>query len=92
MCLAHVGLGIAVLGMIESTVGEIEIMPTLASNESVVVGQYNVTLEKIEIVKGPNYNAQKAHLLLTKNGKDIVHVTANEHTFWRYLLVLSSRA
>ena len=82
MCLAHVGLGIAVLGMIESTVGEIEIMPTLASNESVVVGQYNVTLEKIEIVKGPNYNAQKAHLLLTKNGKDIATLQPEKRFYW----------
>jgi cytochrome c-type biogenesis protein CcmF len=92
MCLAHLGLGIAVLGMIESTIGEVELMPTLASGESVVMGQYKVTLEKIETVKGPNYNAQKAHLLLTKNGKNIATLQPEKRFYWTQKSIHSETA
>jgi len=60
MTLAHVGLGVFVLGASVETSGRVEAAEALAIGQSVKVGAYTLTLDGVSPVQGPNYAADRA--------------------------------
>ena len=59
MTLAHIGLGVFVLGAVVETSGRVEAAQALAVGESVKVGAYTLTLEGVAPIDGPNYSADR---------------------------------
>ena len=62
MTLAHIGLGVFVLGVAMETSGKIEVARDLSPGQSLQVGAFTLTMREVQQVDGPNYSAQRAVL------------------------------
>ncbi len=69
--LAHLGLGVFVLGACFELAGRQEASATLSAGQSLPLGAYVLTLREVIPVNGPNYNAQRAMIAATKGGRAI---------------------
>ena len=71
MSLAHIGLGVFILGAGLETSGRIEAASVLSPGHSMSVGGYVLTLGKVGDIDGPNYSAQRATLAVARNGAPV---------------------
>ncbi|WP_411288251.1 heme lyase CcmF/NrfE family subunit [Phenylobacterium sp.] len=71
MTLAHLGLGVFTLGAVFETTWKVEAAEVLPVGGSLDAGAYHVTLAAIRDVDGPNYDAERAQLRITRNGQPI---------------------
>lgn len=71
MVLAHVGLGLFVFGAVVETQAKLSTVDHLQVGGKLAVGAYEVRLNSIERVPGPNYEAQRGVLSVRKGGKAI---------------------
>ena len=62
MTLAHLGLGVFILGAVVETGFKAEAARALSIGQSVSAGLWTVTLDQIHIVEGPNYLAEQGRL------------------------------
>ncbi len=69
MTCAHAGLGIAIMGMIGSTVWDEESIQVMKFGESIELGGYTYTLENVREMQGPNYIAQVGTFAVSQNGE-----------------------
>jgi cytochrome c-type biogenesis protein CcmF len=67
--LAHFGLGLFILGACFETAWKIELAEPMNAGRTVPLGGYELTLEKVEIVDGPNYLAERGLLTVRKGGR-----------------------
>ena len=68
MTLAHLGLGVFVLGACFETGWRAEAAQTLPIGGSLDVGAYHLTLDQVGGVDGPNYDAERGLVRVTKDG------------------------
>ncbi|MBP9231957.1 MAG: heme lyase CcmF/NrfE family subunit, partial [Phenylobacterium sp.] len=68
MTFAHLGLGVFVLGACFETSWKAEAAETLALGQTLNVGAYELTLDRIQGVDGPNYDAERATIIARKDG------------------------
>ena len=66
--LAHIGLGVFVMGACFETSWKVENAEALATGETMRTGAYELRLDKVGPVDGPNYTAERAQITATKNG------------------------
>jgi cytochrome c-type biogenesis protein CcmF len=71
MTLAHLGLGVFVLGACFETGWKVEAAETLPIGGHLSVGAYELTLEAIKGVDGPNYDAERATIHAVKAGREV---------------------
>ena len=69
MTLAHVGLGVFVLGACFETGWRAEAAETLPLGGSLNVGAYHLTLAGVNAIEGPNYDADQGTIVATRGGK-----------------------
>ncbi|MFN4178262.1 heme lyase CcmF/NrfE family subunit [Phenylobacterium sp.] len=69
MTLAHLGLGVFVLGAVFETTWKVEAAEALPVGGSLDVGAYHVALDSIRAVDGPNYEAERAGVTVTRKGE-----------------------
>jgi cytochrome c-type biogenesis protein CcmF len=81
MSLAHIGLGLFILGAAMETSGRIEAAKVLSPGESMSVAGYQLTLGNVGDVQGPNYTAQRATLAVTRGGRAVCQA-APERRFY----------
>jgi len=72
MMSAHLGMAVTVIGVCLSSYYGIELDMRLKPHESALLGNYNITFEGAEALKGPNYTGTQA-IFKIDSGKD-VHV------------------
>ncbi|WP_031551718.1 heme lyase CcmF/NrfE family subunit [Parvularcula oceani] len=72
--LAHLGLGIAVLGMVGTSLWVSEEQAVLAPGESLEVAGYTLTLERIYEARGPNYLSEVSAFTLSRDGKELAEL------------------
>ncbi len=65
MTLAHVGLGVFVLGAGSELAWRVEAAQTLNLGQSVASGGYTLTLQQVAPLQGPNFTAQRAVIQVT---------------------------
>ncbi|RAK56715.1 heme lyase CcmF/NrfE family subunit [Phenylobacterium deserti] len=75
MTLAHIGLGIFVLGACFETGWKQEAAETLPIGGSLDVGAYHLVLETIGGVEGPNYEAERGIIRATRDGAPVCTAT-----------------
>jgi cytochrome c-type biogenesis protein CcmF len=82
MTLAHIGLAVAVIALtgVESYTSEQDI--ALATGASANVGGYDFKLTGTEATEGPNYNAIRATVLVSRDGQPITTLYPESRTFW----------
>jgi len=81
MTLAHLGLGIFVLGAVFETGWKAEAAEALPVGGALDVGGYHVALESVRPVDGPNYDADQAVLSVTRNGQPICRAEPERRTY-----------
>jgi cytochrome c-type biogenesis protein CcmF len=74
MTLAHLGLGVFVLGAVYETAWKLETAEALSIGGTLDVGAYHVTLDAVSQVEGPNFDADEAAITVTKAGRVICRV------------------
>ncbi|MCF6262056.1 MAG: heme lyase CcmF/NrfE family subunit [Xanthomonadales bacterium] len=69
MVLAHIGVGVFVIGvaMVETTSTEKHL--AMGSGDSYTIAEYQFTFKGTEHIDGPNFSAERGTFLVTKNGK-----------------------
>jgi len=76
--LSHLGIGIAVLGMAGSSLGEKEMIQALKIGDKIRVGPISLTLQQVTSREGANYTAHRATLDL-ENG---LPLTPEKRFYW----------
>jgi cytochrome c-type biogenesis protein CcmF len=71
MTLAHLGLGVFILGACYETGWKAEAAEALAPGGSLDVGAYHLVLDRVSDVDGPNYEADRAIIHASKGGKPV---------------------
>ena len=71
MTLAHLGLGVFILGACFETGWKSEAAEALPAGGALNVGAYHLVLESVSDVDGPNYDAERAVVRATRNGQPI---------------------
>jgi cytochrome c-type biogenesis protein CcmF len=71
MTLAHMGLGVFVLGACFETGWKAEAAETLPIGGQIQIGAYTAKLDRINEVEGPNFDADQGILTVTKAGKPV---------------------
>nr|MEA2798991.1 cytochrome c-type biosis protein CcmF [Phenylobacterium sp.] len=71
MTLAHLGLGVFVLGACFELGWKAESAETLPIGGALDVGGYHLVLENVGPVDGPNYDAERGVIRATKDGKPV---------------------
>ena len=71
MLLAHVGVAVFILGVTVVSGFQSEADVRMAAGESTTVGGYTFTLHGVREIKGPNYVAAQASILVTQGDKPV---------------------
>jgi cytochrome c-type biogenesis protein CcmF len=69
MTVAHMGIGVFIIGIILTSLYSIEKDVRLAPGESFSMAGYRFQLEGVSEVEGPNYVANQGKMTVTKDGK-----------------------
>jgi cytochrome c-type biogenesis protein CcmF len=81
MTLAHASMGVIVLGISASSAWQSERILVMAPGDTVAIAGYDVRLARVDKVKGPNYLAVRAELVVTDKGKPVTILTPEKRTF-----------
>jgi len=81
MTLAHLGLGVFVMGAVFETGWKVEAAEALQIGGSLDIGAYHVRLDAVRPVNGPNYDADQATLTVTKAGQPICTSTPERRLY-----------
>ncbi len=79
--LGHAGLGVLVIGITGVTAWRAEGIAALAPGESLTVAGYEVRLDRVDRVDGPNYWAQRATLTVRRNGRLVTVLHPEKRNF-----------
>ncbi len=66
MALAHLGLGVFILGAVVETGFKAESARALALGQSLSAGPWTVTLDQVRVIEGPNYLAEQGRLTVRR--------------------------
>ena len=67
MRVAHMGLGVTVIGIVGTTLWKIETAEIITPGQSITAGRWVVTLNNVDAGFGPNYSTIMAHLSAQTN-------------------------
>ena len=81
MTLAHLGLGVFVLGAVFETAWKIEAAEAVPIGGGVNVGEYSVRLDDVQPVQGPNYDADRGALTITRAGRQVCQVAPERRLY-----------
>ncbi|WP_052046135.1 cytochrome c-type biogenesis CcmF C-terminal domain-containing protein [Candidatus Paracaedibacter symbiosus] len=82
MSLAHMGIGVAILGMVLSSATEQEQVKALKIGEKLQIAGMTLKLDEINAIEGPNYVAQQAKLSLSRSDKVIAMLLPEKRFYW----------
>ena len=81
MTIAHVGMGVTVLGIVATSAWRIEKIVAMKPGESVTVSGYELTFRGVQPQRGPNYIEQMATLDVRKDGEAIVQLKPSKRRY-----------
>ncbi|WP_293675785.1 heme lyase CcmF/NrfE family subunit [uncultured Phenylobacterium sp.] len=81
MTLAHLGLGVFVMGAVFETAWKVEAAEALQVGGALDIGAYHVRLDGVRPVTGPNYDADRAEISVTKDGRAVCRVHPERRQF-----------
>jgi len=92
MLLAHAGVGLFVFGVTLSGGFESKRELTLAPGTPVNVGGYDFRLGATESVRGPNYDAQRVAVTVSRGGRELLVLLPEKRTYRAQAMPLSHSA
>jgi cytochrome c-type biogenesis protein CcmF len=81
MTVAHIGLGVFIVGAAAESHSRIERTFMMSVDESVAFSDRMVTLSRIQQVEGPNYEAERAVLMVAQGGAPAQMMTAERRFY-----------
>jgi len=81
MSLAHLGVGLVVIGITASSSWQTEKIQVMRFGDSVDLAGYSVTLDGVEKVQGPNYSANRARFTVTWKGAYFASLFPERRTY-----------
>ncbi len=81
MALAHGGLGLVVAGIVGMTAWRQELVTALKVGETAELAGYKLTLEKVGMREGPNYEALTGIVRVTREGRHVAFMTPEKRRF-----------
>jgi cytochrome c-type biogenesis protein CcmF len=81
MTISHAALGFVVLGSVATAAWNVELIRTFRIGDRARFADWEVTLTNVEPVRGPNYDAERATITLTKDGKRFAVLTPERRMF-----------
>ncbi|MEW5703758.1 MAG: heme lyase CcmF/NrfE family subunit [Pseudomonadota bacterium] len=75
MAIAHGGIAVLAAGVTAATLWQTEKILAMTPGESVTIAGYDLRFEGVELVAGPNYEAERATFHAEKNGKPVATLT-----------------
>ncbi len=82
MSMAHIGLGVFVLGVTLVETATVERDVALRAGQGVQLAGYTFTYEGGENIAGPNYNGYRGHVVVTRNGSTVAQLTPEKRNYW----------
>jgi cytochrome c-type biogenesis protein CcmF len=81
MSLAHIGVGLFVLGVTMVNTFGIETDRALRPGESLEIGKYQYEMRELRDVQGPNYSAREAVIEIRRNGEFVSEVRPQKRQY-----------
>jgi cytochrome c-type biogenesis protein CcmF len=81
MTLAHLGLGVFVMGAVFETAWKVEAAEALPVGGGLDIGAYHVSLDAVRPVSGPNYDADQATVTVTRAGRPVCQATPERRLY-----------
>ncbi|MEO9463297.1 MAG: heme lyase CcmF/NrfE family subunit [Marinomonas sp.] len=82
MVCAHFGIAVALFGMASESAFTQEKLAAVAPGATEQVSDWNITLESVDPVAGPNWTALEAKLLVSRGNEKPVVVAPQSRNFW----------
>ncbi len=79
--IAHIGLGVMVVGIVGTTAWREEVVVALKPSEKVELAGYTLTFTGITPRKGPNYEETLATMVVTRDGKEITRLHPSKRRY-----------
>ena len=82
MIIAHLGIGLLILGITGSSVWQEEKITRMKINNEVKINKYTISFKKINEIIGPNYVALQGNFLASDDKKNIIAILKPENRFY----------
>jgi cytochrome c-type biogenesis protein CcmF len=82
MIVAHLGIGLLILGVTGSSVWQIEKISKMKINDEIRINNYKIIFNNISEIKGPNYLSLKGNFLVYNNKKNLITTLNPENRFY----------
>jgi len=80
--IAHLGVGLLILGITASSIWQIEKIATMKINSELQINNYKIKFNQIKEVKGPNYLALQGNFIISDNKKNIITTLKPQNRFY----------
>ena len=87
MHLAHIGIGLIILGITGSSVWQEEKILKMKFNDEIIVKNHTIILEKINEIKAINYIALRGNFLVYDNNKNLITKLEPENRYYPVTLL-----
>ena len=91
MTLAHLGIAIFVCGASADSAWRSEVVFNAKEKDQTQIAGFNLKLQKVDRLKGPNYETERAHILVTKDSKTVANLYP-ERRFYPVQQMLTTEA
>ena len=81
MTVAHLGVGLVVAGVLGATVFKTESIQNMKPGDAVDVAGYTFTLDRVERLNGPNYQAERGVFRISTDGEQFATVNAERRAY-----------
>ena len=92
MIIAHLGIGLLILGITGSSTWQEEKILKMNINNQVQIKKYNIIFEKINEIKGSNYVALQGKFLVYDNNKKFITELRPENRFYPITNIFTTEA
>ena len=82
MIIAHLGIGLLILGITGSSVWQEEKITRMKINNEIKIKKYNIIFKEINEIRGPNYVALQGNFLVSDDKKNIIAKLKPENRFY----------
>ena len=79
--LAHLGVGVSVIGIVAVTAFSTELVTTLKQDETVVSGPFSLKFEGLRPNTGPNYTELQGRFSVSRDGTPIATITSAKRVY-----------
>jgi len=90
MIVAHIGVGLLIIGITGSSVWQKEKITKMQINNEIQINKYNILFDGIKEIKGPNYIAIKGIFLVYDDKKNIITKLKPENRFYPITTIFTS--